>query len=519
MTVPAIHKRIFLRYKSLAVAIPTLISRLLGLVRDILIAHFFGEGGVLDAFFIAFKIPNICRRLFIEGAFSQTWVPLLQDKTSAKAYFQVLFSCLFYLSIVLLILGEWGAPFWVSLLAPGFRGDPTQIAWVISLFRILLPFSCCLLFTALFSAQLNSRFHFLLPASSPILLNLTTIIVLMAGVGYAHGGIVYLAWGLVFGGGIQLLCFVPELLKQDLSFRPSIRLLVKANGSALVATLPRALAYCLVPFIFMVDLILLTYLPGGAISILVYAERLLSLPTALIGMGVATVLLPRLVKAYQEHHLNQITVLLRGSFQLILLVGGAAALALYFLALPLSQTLFESGAFSFQNALELANILRIWAFALLPILSLKIGLTAVFAQPKPTAYLFPSLVILILNGGIGYLGLPILGLKGLVGLSVVLIWLYCLYLGRKTGILNAVNGNRRFWWPFFLFCLFFSGVLWGLNYSWFYGPQHWGYSQRWLVLLGYVLIGGGSFFCFLKRLGLWEVLKVGLILEEPSARY
>ena len=490
-------------HDSFHVACATLVSRIFGLARDISVAHFFGATGILDAFFIAFKVPNLLRRLFAEGAFAQSWVPMLQQSREPVVLFQSLWTFIGLFSLVVLAMGEYAAPFWVHCLAPGFALYSQQMTLAVDLFRILLPFLFFVLSTALFSAAANARFAFTWPALTPLLLNLTTLVTLWVWIASFDFSLKALAWGIVLGGLIQMLSFWPLLHRQGWVLGIHLNKQMSVWIAALFKTLPGIVSVSIAQLVLMTDLILASYLPAGSISALVYADRLVAMPVSLIGVAISTVLLPHLAKLSSSG--AQITAQnsIRQSLHLIFLFGLPATIGLVLFAGPLTVTLFQTGVFTAADSLRLEQCLILWAIGLPAILLIKIVASIAHAKQAFRWPCYLSGMALILNIVLGSAAMKEWGIQGLLTVSDLLLWM------NAAGLLLTERACLHSMWSqsFFrylsqviLALVPFSTVLFLFSFYWQTVRLN-GYVERWIFVLVTVIFSIGIYGLSLYGLG------------------
>ncbi|NDU91077.1 MAG: murein biosynthesis integral membrane protein MurJ, partial [Ferrovum sp.] len=282
----------------------TLLSRILGFIRDAAIAHVFGAGGLTDAFFVAFRIPNLLRRLFAEGAFSQAFVPILasaktrQGEAAARRLIDHVATALMVAVLLTSILGVVFAPQVVALSAPGFEADPGKFALTTQLLRVTFPYIFFIALVSLAAGVLNTWNRFWVPAFTPVLLNLSFIFFTLVAAPWFDQPIMALAWGALVGGVLQLAFQWPFL--RNIRMLPRFRWNLHEPGLLRVLKLmgPAVIGVSVGQISLLISTIFASYLPTGSVSWLFYADRLMEFPTGLLGAALGTVLLPSLV----SHH-------------------------------------------------------------------------------------------------------------------------------------------------------------------------------------------------------------------------
>ncbi len=424
--------------KSLSVSALTMASRVLGLVRDMILAWLLGAGATADAFFVAFKLPNFVRRLVAEGAFSQALVPVLLDyrRRQAQQELQQLLSQLTRaLLLVLLGLGLllWLlSPWLLLLLAPGYHAEPEQWRLTLSLFRWLLPYLLLSFLVAYASALLHSLSRFILPACMPLILNLSMIAAALLLLGWLAWSVHALALAVVLAGLLQLLVQLPALKRAGIL--PAWRT-AKAAPSAwplLRAIVPALMAVSLAQVLLLLDTILATLLQQGAVSWLYYADRLLELPQGLIAVALSIVILPVLSQAYSSGDQSGFKAVMAWSMRLVALLGVPAALALYYLALPIMATLFMYGVMTASDIQQSAKALQGYSLGLLAMMLLKVLLPAAYAAAQGALVRRSALYALLLALA---LKLSLMQLWGHLGLALATsVGLWCMALLLSLGL-------------------------------------------------------------------------------------
>ena len=335
-----------------AVSSMTLLSRILGFARDAIIARVFGAGMLTDAFFVAFKIPNLLRRLFAEGAFSQAFVPILAEYKSRRGHdaTQTLVNqvgTILTLALVgVALLGVVGAPWVAYVSAPGFRADPDKFALTVSLLRITFPYIVFISLVALAAGILNTHSKFSVPAFAPVLLNVAMIGAALWLAPYFDPPVLALGWGVALGGVLQLAWMLPHLLKIRMLPRPTRHFDDPGVRRVLRLMAPATLGVSVAQISLLINTIFASFLASGSVSWLYYADRLMEFPAGMLGVALGTILLPSLARHYADDNPGDYSKLLDWGLRLTLLLALPAAAALAVLAVPLITTLFHYGAFT-----------------------------------------------------------------------------------------------------------------------------------------------------------------------------
>ncbi len=340
---------------TLTVSGMTMISRLLGFVRDMVFAIVFGAGAEFDAFIIAFKFPNFMRRLFAEGAFSQAFVPVLSQyrakhsPATLREFLNHLSGTLAIAVIVVVVVVEIIAPVVVTLFAPGFLRDPLRFAYASHMLRLTMPYLLFISITAFAAATLNTFKRFAAPAFTPILLNIVLIIVAGFWAPLATMPIYILAVGVLIAGVLQLLFLIPFLKHLNLLPRPKWGFRNQGVVRVLKLMVPALFGVSVAQISILIDNFFASFLQGGSISWLYYSDRLTNLPLGVIGVALSTVVLPNLSQLHQNASEHDYSMTIDWTLRIVLLIGIPAALGLYILAGPLIATLFFHRSFSIND--------------------------------------------------------------------------------------------------------------------------------------------------------------------------
>lgn len=369
----------------------TLVSRISGLVRDIVFAHLIGASASVaaDAFYVAFRIPNFFRRLFGEGAFSQAFVPVFTEyKTNKSATETVLFvdrlSGVFGAALFgVTAIGVIAAPLLVLVLATGwFLGDPAKYELTVYMLRIMFPYLFFISLVAMAAGILNSYGRFGAAAFTPVLLNLCLIGAALWGAPTMEQPVVALAWGVLLAGVVQLLFQIPFLRRIKLLPRPRLRLRERHEGVTRVFKLmaPAMFGVSVAQLNMLVNTWLASFLVTGSVSWLWYSDRLMEFPLAVFGIALATVILPGLSRRHVTASTEEFSQLLDWALRWVFLIGVPASVALVVLAGPLMATLFHYGAFTARDVVMSANALVAFAFGLIGFILVKVLAPGFYAR-------------------------------------------------------------------------------------------------------------------------------------------
>ena len=398
----------------------TLLSRISGFGRDVVLSHFFGAAAAADAFFVAFRIPNYFRRLFAEGAFAQAFIPVLADYNRGphdklKHFTQVMAGNLSLVVTLVTLLGVLAAPLLVVIFAPGFSDRTDQLALTAELVRVTFPYLLFISLTAFAGAVLNSKGQFAIPAFTPVLLNLCLIVAALAVAPLFDTPVIGLAWGVFAAGVLQFLFQLPAMRRLELLAQP--RLDFSDPGAAQVGRLllPAIIAASASQINTLIDTMLASTLITGSISWLYYADRLLELPVGLVAVALGTVLLPNLSRLHSADEPGSFSATLDWGIRMAMVLGLPAAAALYVLALPLVSGIFFHGEMSSTDAQMSALALRAFSAGLVGMLLVKVLAPGYFARKDTRTPLNFAFVAVGLNV---VLNLSLYKVMGHVGLAL-----------------------------------------------------------------------------------------------------
>ncbi len=363
----------------------TFLSRIAGLVRDSVVGYYFGTGMAADAFFVAFRIPNLLRRFVAEGAMSTAFIPVFTDyltnRTQAEAVraASALATLLALLLAILTTVGIVFAPFWTGLFAPGFVGEPGKFELTVSLTRLVFPYIFLISLVALASGILNSVRHFAAPALSPVLLNLSVIAAAIFLCPRLEVPVEGLAYGVVLGGMLQLASQVPPLWQRGIYITPLWEPRHEAVGRALRLMAPMVFGGAVYQINIMVDTILASTLPTGSVSYLWYADRVFEFPLGIFAVALGTAALPSFSAQAARGAFAELKASLAFSVRLTNFIVLPAAVGIMALATPITSVLFQRGAFGYQEAALTGQALLAFAVGLWPVSIVRLVVPAFYA--------------------------------------------------------------------------------------------------------------------------------------------
>jgi len=487
----------------------TLLSRILGFVRDFVIARTFGAGMMTDAFFVAFRLPNLLRRLFAEGAFSQAFVPILAEyrnrrgEHETKSLVDRVGSVLFLALVVVSTLGMVAAPVLIALTAPGFSADVEKFQLTVELTRITFPYILFMSLVALAAGILNTWSRFALPAFTPVLLNLSFIGMALFAAPWFDPPVLALAWAVLLGGALQLAIQLPALAK--IGMLPRFDPIWRDEGVQRVLKLmaPAVLGVSVAQISLLINTVFASFLETGSVSWLYYADRLMEFPAGLLGAALGTILLPSLAKSHANRTSEEFSALLDWGLRLTLLLTLPASLALALLAIPLLATLFQYGAFAAVDVLRTREALVAYSIGLTGLILVKVLAPGFYARQDIRTPVKIALVTLALTQMMNFAFVGWLKHAGLA-LSIGLASCFnaaMLWRGlRNRGVYLPQAGWGKFMLKLLAALIVLGSVLWFASA----GDAKWltmSGNQRLLQLTAVVLAGLVSYFATLWLLG------------------
>jgi putative peptidoglycan lipid II flippase len=498
--------------KSLAaVSSLTLVSRVLGFVRDTIMARIFGAGIASDAFVIAFKLPNLLRRIFAEGAFSQAFVPILaeyktqQGEEATRTFVAYVSGMLTLILALVTVLGILLAPWIVWLTAPGFSGTPERFELTTSLLRVTFPYIALISLSSLAGAVLNTWNRFSVPALVPSLLNLSMIAFMLFLAPYFDPPIMALGWAVLVGGLLQLLYQLPHLKKIGMLVLPRLDLRDLGVWRVMKQMGPAILGVSVSQISLIINTVFASFLAAGSVSWMYYADRLMELPSGVLGVALGTILLPALSRTYASADHHEYSRLLDWGLRLCFLLVLPCALAMAILSRPLTVALFQYGAFSTHDAQMTQHALIAYTVGLLGIILVKILAPGFYAQQNIRTPVKIAIFTLLSTQLMNVLFLFVIPLAH-AGLALAISLAACLNAGllywqlRKRRMYEAQPGWGMFLLKLVAAVLMMSAVLLGLMQvmpAWDQGAM----PMRLARLGALVIAGAGTYFAVLALLG------------------
>lgn len=489
----------------------TLLSRILGLVREMLIASLFGAGAMTDAFNVAFRLPNLLRRLFAEGAFSQAFVPIISEYRSRRSPEETrelvshVASLLGLAVTVVSIAGVLGAPWVIRATASGFVNQPDKFALTVSLTRITFPYIFFQAMVALSAGVLNTWNRFSIPAFTPTMLNISSIVMMLFAAPYFSRPIDALAWGAFIGGVLQLVIQVPALAKIGMLPRfavdwrdPGVRRILKLMA-------PATLGVSVAQVSLLLNTAFASWLPTGSVSWLNYADRLMEFPVGLLGAALGTILLPSLSRMKSAGDSEGFSATLDWGLRVALLLTAPAAVGMMILAVPLASTLFQHGAFSAADTLQTRSALVSYSVGLIGLILVKILAPAFYSRQDirtPLKYALISLaatqlmnIAFVIVGPLRHAGLALsIGLAATLNATLLFTGL------RRIGAFTPHPGWKAFTAKLLAALSVLGVALWfgmGSERDWLSHHTPWRVAK----LAWVIAAGGAAYFATLFALG------------------
>ena len=512
------------------VSLLTLASRVTGLVRDLLMASIFGANALTDAFNVAFRIPNLFRRLFAEGAFSQAFVPVLattraqQGDDATRVLIGSVATVLAWALLVTCILGVIGAPVLVWALASGLRQSPEGYAGAVLMTRWMFPYIGFMSLVALSAGILNTWKHFAVPAASPVLLNFSMIAAAWFGAplfrGWGIEPIYAMAGGVVLGGVLQLAIQVPALMRLQLLPRIGLSLAALRDawsdpGVRRVLTLmaPILLGVGVAQISLLINTQIASYLAPGSVTWLFYADRLMEFPTALLGVALGVVLTPQLTAARAAGDAQRYSSMLDWGLRIVVLLAVPSAVALLTFATPLVATLFHHGELQASDVVEIALALSGYGAGLLGLVAIKVLAPGYYASQDVRTPVKIGIAVLVITQLLNVVLVPRMAHAGLalsIGLGALVNALWLLIGLLRRGSFQPAPG-----WGLFGAQVAAASLLLGALLSWVSAYFPWialgdAGGKRVLLLAAWMAVAAVLYFGVLRIAG----LRVGSLVRR-----
>lgn len=476
------------------VSVMTLISRMAGFVRDMIMAQLFGAQAGMDAFYVAFRIPNFMRRLFAEGAFSQAFVPVLAEYQQTRPIDDVrLFIARIagQLGVILSIvtfIGVLAAPLIIFIFAPGFGEQSERAVLATEMLRLTFPFLMLVSLTAMAGAVLNTYGYFGVPAFTPVILNICMIVAALYFSPYFEQPVLALAWGVLLAGIAQFLFQIPFLYHRRLLVAPKLTWNDPGVRRVLKLMVPALFGVSIAQLNLMVDSVFASFLKVGSVTWLYYTDRLTDFPLGVFGVAIATVILPHLSRRHAEQGCEKYSRVLDWGLRLLLLIGLPSAIGLVFFSMPLIASCFAYGKFSATDLLQTQKSLMALGSGVPAFMMVKVLASGFYARQDiktpvkvgAWAMLVNSVLCAILIWPLAHAGLALASaLAGYLNCGILLILL------RRRGIYQPSVG-----WLKFIMQLIFANTMLAFYLFMIKGELSYWLEQsalmRLLLLLAYV---------------------------------
>ncbi len=500
----------------------TFLSRIAGYLRDVVIAYFFGAGYATDAFWVAFRIPNLLRRLFAEGSLTISFIPVFteqleqKDKEEAKKVSDSVFTLLFILLLVITALGVIFSPFIVKLFASGF--DEETFRLTVYLNRFMFPYLFFISLTALSMGILNSLRHFFAPAFSPVLFNIAIVLTIILMHSYFNIPIHAAAIGVIIGGILQLAFQLPFLSTRGYLFSFSKSIWTPAVKRIALLMLPQLFGIAVYNLNILVNTQYASYMPEGTVSYLYFAERLIEFPLGIFAVSVATVLLPNLSSLISRGEMDKFKETYVFTLRLVLFILIPALCGLIALREPICNLLYQHGEFSAEAMVYTSQALLGYAFGLWAVGGIRITAPAFYAMQDTKTPVVIALIAFVANAAIGFvlgfkLGMNHTGLAVASSVSSILNFILLLYLLEKKTPDLGVTGLFSYCMKILVISLITATVAWSITQltQWTTSELS---AQKFILLFGSIFVSGGLYFLLAKLLSIDELHSIMSLLKK-----
>lgn len=502
----------------------TLLSRIFGFIRDMVVAGFFGAGLATDAFFVAFRIPNLLRRLFAEGSLTIAFIPVFTEylkrksKEDALGLANTAFTLLSIILVIVSLVGILFSPLIVKIIAPGFSSVPDKYELTVFLTRLMFPYIFFISLVALSMGILNSLRHFAAPALAPVILNISIIGSAVLFRNLFPEPIISLAVGVMIGGVLQLSMQFPFLIKVGAKLRPSFDF--KHPGIKRIGTLmlPAVFGAAVYQFNIFISTLLASLLPSGSVSYLYYADRIVQLPLGVFALAVGTASLPTLSEQATSGDLEEMKKTISFSLRLIFFITIPAMIAMIALRVPIISVLFQRGEFDHQSTILTAQALLYYAVGLWAFSAIRVVVSAFYSLQDTKTPVKIAIIALIVNiilsvilmyplkhGGLA-LATSVASAVNIIILFFVLKKRIGRFLGEefKGSVFKTVLASLAMW-----------GTIALVNYilPW---NNNGTFNERFLVLISGVAVGLITFLIFSFILKSTEIIKIFEILKRRT---
>ncbi len=491
---------------ALTVGVFTMISRLLGFLRDMFIASRLGAGTLSDIFFVAFKLPNFFRHLFAEGAFNSAFVPLFsgvlaeKGELSAKEFAEKIAAVLFLALLIIMVVMQIAMPWVMYGLAPGFQSDPYKYDLAVYLTRITFPYLVFMSLVSLIGGVLNSVGRFAAAAFSPTLLNLCMIWSVVYLARYTETPAHALSIGVALSGFLQLVWVYGACVRAGIVLRPRMPRINEDVRLLLRRMIPGIVGAGVMQLNLWIDTVIATVIPN-AVSYLYYADRVSQFPLAVIGTAMGTALLPVLSRQIREGKKEESIHTQNRGLELALLFTLPATVGLFVMAVPIVSVLFERGAFTPENTMATSHVLMALSCGLPAFIMAKVFTPGFFAVGDTRTPVRIAVICMITNT---VMSLILIHPFSYVGLSIstafsswLNVFLLCTKLHKRNLFYFDAQVKKNVPLLFLASIVMGAGLWWATPYF----PSHEQAHTLWrITLLSGLIIGGGAVFFFIAHI-------------------
>lgn len=447
------------------VALLTFLSRIFGLIRELFIAYSFGTGKIADAVNIAFKIPNLFRRIFGEGALSLVFIPIFNQKLnksteSAKEFASKTFSMLIFTLIILTLVMEIFMPQIMLIIAPGFLEDQLKFDLTVMLCRITAPYVILISLVALYGGVLNSINRFAPFAATPVIMNII-IIKLTLILSYFLKKEIAISFAILLSGIVQLFFIIKAVQKYNMNFPLSLTFINQDTKFLIKQFIPALLNAGVIQINLFISQSIASFIPG-AVSILSYAERIYQFPLSVIGIAISTVLLPKLSKLTDQKDKDEASSHLKQAIEFSLILSIPCVFGIISLAKPIIYIIYQRGAFNYQDTLMTANAMIAFCLGLPAFILIKVITPIFYSKNDTKTPLRITIYSLLLNTILNIVFMYFFGYIGIAIGSSIAAWfnLYIIiYYAKGKNILNSLFYLKYFVFKISLVSIIMSALI------------------------------------------------------------
>lgn len=501
----------------------TILSRIFGYARSLLMAHYLGTGFLADALTIAIKIPSFLRRIFAEGAMNTAFVPvfskLLVNKREARDYATHVFSFMFFVLCIIILVAEGAMPYFIKVCVPGFSNSD-RLTYLIDFTRITFPFILLISLTSLYGGILNSFDRFVASSASPLFGNIAIIGLTVALIPITQTPGHAMAWGILLSGFVQLICVAVPSIRMGMGLSLKIPRMTPHVKRFFLLMAPAAAGAGAVQINILVDMMMASYLPTGGISILNYADRLVQLPLSLLGTAVGIALLPLMSRQFRANKITEALDSQSLALEYSLLFTMPAMLGLMLYAQPIVKVLYESGHFDHKATLETGKTIIMLIMGLPAFILIKVFTSSFFAREDSRTPIATAVVCIGVNIILNWILIKSMAHCGLALSTTLSAWLNAAILGTLLyrQHLLVINTRMKRFLPRLFLATLMSGFLLKLNDSWLL-PLF--YRTKWIQLGAFFILifgGIGIFFalCFITKTISYKDFKHQLGAVQPT---